>query len=79
MRYCILFLLFLISCGIKTTSEYKIITNSSDEFLKKTSFLALSVKGIDNNTDIDYLLNDMMMNHPWLDSTLPQEKMKIKI
>ena len=62
MRYCILFLLFLISCGIKTTSEYKIITNSSEEFLKKTSILSLSVKGIDTNTDIDYLLNGNKVN-----------------
>ena len=62
MRYCILFLLFLISCGIKTTSEYKIITNSSDEFLKKTSILSLSVKGVDTNTDIDYLLNGNKVN-----------------
>ena len=62
MRYCILFLLFLISCGIKTTSEYKIITNSSEEFLKKTSILSLSVKGVDTNTDIDYLLNGNKVN-----------------
>ena len=62
MRYCILFLLFLISCGIETTSEYKIVTNSSEEFLKKTSLLSLSVKGIDNNTDIDYLLNGIKIN-----------------
>ena len=62
MRYWILFLLFLISCGIKTTSEYKIITNSSEEFLKKTSTLSLSVKGVDTNTDIDYLLNGNKVN-----------------
>ena len=62
MRYCILFLLFLISCGIKTTNEYKIITNSSDEFLKKTSFLTLSVKGLVNNADIEYLLNGNKIN-----------------
>ena len=62
MRYWILFLLFLISCGIKTTSEYKIITNSSEEFLKKTSILSLSVKGVDTNTDIDYLLNGNKVN-----------------
>ena len=62
MRYWILFLLFLISCGIKTTSEYKIITKSSEEFLKKTSILSISVKGIDTNTDIDYLLNGNKVN-----------------
>lgn len=62
MRYCILFLLFLISCGIKTTSEYKIVTSSSEEFLKKTSLLTLSVKGIDNNADIEYLLNGNKIN-----------------
>ena len=62
MRYIVLFLLFLISCGIKTTNEYKIITNSSEEFLKKTSFLTVSVKGIDKNTDIDYLLNGNKVN-----------------
>ena len=62
MRYWILFLLFLVSCGIKTTSEYKIITNSSEEFLKKTSILSLSVKGVDTNTDIDYLLNGNKVN-----------------
>ena len=62
MRYWILFLLFLVSCGIKTTSEYKIITNSSEEFLKKTSILSLSVKGLDTNTDIDYLLNGNKVN-----------------
>ena len=62
MRYSILFLLFLISCGIETTNEYKIITNSSDEFLKKTSFLTLSVKGLVNNADIEYLLNGNKIN-----------------
>jgi glutamine cyclotransferase len=62
MRYCILFLLFLISCGIKTTSEYKIVTSSSEEFLKKTSLLTLSVKGIDKNADIEYLLNGNKIN-----------------
>ena len=62
MKYCILFLLFLISCGIKTTSEYKIVTSSSEEFLKKTSLLTLSVKGIDKNADIEYLLNGNKIN-----------------
>ncbi|MAT79937.1 MAG: glutaminyl-peptide cyclotransferase [Flavobacteriaceae bacterium TMED238] len=62
MRYYIILLTFLISCGTKTSNEYEIITTSSDKFLKKSSFLSVSVKGIDNNLNIDYFLNGNKVN-----------------
>lgn len=62
MRYYIFLLTFLISCGTKTSNEYEIITTSSDKFLKKSSFLSVSVKGIDNNLNIDYFLNGNKVN-----------------
>ena len=62
MRYYIFLLTFLISCGTKTSNEYEIITTSSDQFLKKSSSLSLSVKGIDNNLNIDYFLNGNKVN-----------------
>ena len=62
MRYYIFLLTFLISCGTKTSNEYEIITTSSDQFLKKSSSLSISVKGIDNNLNIDYFLNGNKVN-----------------
>ena len=62
MRYYIFLLTFLISCGTKTSNEYEIITTSSDQFLKKSSSLSISVKGIDNNLNTDYFLNGNKVN-----------------
>jgi len=62
MRYYIFLLMFLISCGTKISNEYEIITTSSDQFLKKSSSLSISVKGIDNNLNIDYFLNGNKVN-----------------
>ena len=59
MRYLLFFFLFLSSCGVKKSADYKIILNSSDEFLNKNSSVTLEILGLnDDKFSVNYFLND---------------------
>ncbi len=63
MRYLLFFFLFLSSCGVKKSADYKIILNSSDEFLNKNSSVTLEILGLsDDKFSVNYFLNDQEVN-----------------
>ena len=63
MRYLIFLVVLIYSCGIKNSPDYKIIIDSSDEFLNKNSSVNLAIEGL-VNTDfkVIYYLNGKKIN-----------------
>ena len=61
---CLIFLVILIfSCGINKSPDYKIIIDSSDEFLNKKSSVNLAIKGLENtDSKVIYYLNGKKIN-----------------
>jgi len=63
MRYLIFLVVFICSCGIKESPDYKITIDSNDKFLNKNSSVNLAIQGL-VNTDfkVIYYLNGNKIN-----------------
>jgi len=63
MRYLIFLVVFICSCGIKESPDYKITIDSNDKFLNKNSSVNLAIQGL-VNTDfkVIYYLNGKKIN-----------------
>ena len=75
MRYLIFLVVFICSCGIKKSPDYKIIIDSSDEFLNKNSSVNLAIEGL-VNTDfkVIYYLNGKKINSNYENQKLTLSK-----
>ena len=63
MRYLIFLVILILSCGINKSPDYKIIIDSSDEFLNKNSSVNLAIKGLENtDSKVIYYLNGKKIN-----------------
>ena len=63
MRYLIFLVVLIYSCGIKNSPDYKIIIDSSDEFLNKNSSINLAIEGLlDTDFKVIYYLNGKKIN-----------------
>ena len=63
MRCLIFLVIFIFSCGINKSPDYKIIIDSNDEFLNKNSSVNLAIKGLENtDSKVIYYLNGKKIN-----------------
>jgi len=63
MRCLIFLVIFIFSCGINKSPDYKIIIDSNDEFLNKDSSINLAIKGLENaDSKVIYYLNGKKIN-----------------
>ena len=63
MKYLIILVILINSCGIKKTPDYKIIVNSNDQLLNKNSSINLSIEGlVITDYNVTYYLNGKKIN-----------------
>ena len=63
MRYLILLIVLINSCGIKKNQDYKVIVNSNDQLLNRNSSINLSIESlVTTDFNVTYYLNGKKIN-----------------